>query len=125
MDSAGLASIIREGLFTKFFDSAGAASWRGLIATLKRRGETLHAKGVAWISLFHPLVAGRKGGAMALINMYDFSDPKEVAVLLAIDNDCLRKMFVELAEGGFLVKYAIAPHLAGLFCSSVYFLFFL
>lgn len=51
---------------------------------------------------------------MALINTYDLSDPHEVSDLLAIDNDCLRTTFIDLAEGGYFVKYPIAPQMAGL-----------
>ena len=104
VDHTSLENTIRKGLFTRFFDSGGASSWIGLIDTLKKQGETLHAKRVAWICLFHPRVVGRRGGAMALINMTDLADHSEVSALLALDSDCLRKMFVELAEDGFLMK---------------------
>ena len=51
---------------------------------------------------------------MELINMVDLSDPQEVSALLAIDNDCLRNMFVELTENGYFTRYAIAPQIAEL-----------
>jgi hypothetical protein len=114
MDSYRLATILRKGLFTKSLDSDSVASWKTLITSLNQKGETLHAKRVAWICLIHPLYAGRRVGAMSLINMYDLSDPQEVSALLAIDNDCLRRMFVDLAEDGYLVKYAVAPQIAEL-----------
>jgi hypothetical protein len=114
MDPVRSAILLRNGLFTKSLGSTSVAAWKTLITTLNQKGETLHAKRVSWICLIHPLYVGRRVGAMALINMYDLSVPQEVSALLAIDNDCLRTVFVDLAEDGYLVKYAIAPQLAEL-----------
>lgn len=114
IDRGRLATILKEGLITKSLDSASVVAWKTLIATLNQKGETLHAKRVAWICLIHPLYAGRRVGAMSLINMYDLSDPQEVSTLLAIDNDCLRTTFVDLAEDGYFVKYDVAPQIAEL-----------
>ena len=114
MDSARLAAMLRNGLFTKFLDSSSVTSWQNLITALNQKGETLHAKRVAWICFIHPRSDGRRAGAMSLINMYDLSVPQEVSALLSIDNDCLRTTFVDLAEGGYYREYAVAPQLAEL-----------
>ncbi len=114
MDSDRLAATLRKGLFTKYLGSSSAAAWKNLIMTLKQNGEILQAKRVAWVCLMHPRHAGRGGGAISLINMYDLSNPQEVSALLSLDNDCLRTTFVNLAEGGCYVKYNIAPQLAEL-----------
>ena len=114
MDSVKLAAALRKGLITKYLDSSSVTAWKNLIMTLKQNGETLHAKRVAWICFLHPRDAGRRAGAMSLIDMYDLSDPQEVSALLSIDNDCLRTTFVKLAADGYFVKYNIAPQLAEL-----------
>jgi hypothetical protein len=114
MDSDRLAATLRKGLFTKYLGSSSAAAWKNLIMTLKQNNEILHAKRVAWICLIHPLHAGRRVGAISLIDMYDLSNPQEVSALLSLDNDCLRTTFVNLAEDGYYVKYNIAPQLAEL-----------
>lgn len=114
MDSDRLATTLRKGLFTKYLDSSSVIAWKNLIMTLNQKGETLHAKRVAWICLIHPRYAARRVGATSLINMYDLSNPQEVSALLSIDNDCLRTTFVDLAEGGVFVKYNIAPQMAEL-----------
>jgi hypothetical protein len=121
MDSDRLATTLREGLFTKFLDSPSVTAWENLIKTLNQKGETQHAKRVAWICLIHPLFAGRRVGAMSIINTYDLSDPEEVSSLLSIDNDCLRTTFVDLAEGGYYREYAVAPQLAELLEDERYF----
>ena len=114
MDSGKLSAMLRNGLFTKYLDSSSVSSWQNLITALNQKGETLHAKRVAWICFIHPRYAGRRAGAISLINMYDLSNPKEVSALLSIDNDCLRTTFVGLAEGGVYRTYPIAPQLAEL-----------
>jgi len=114
MTSDSLAILLNNGLFIKSLDSTSVNAWKELITTLNNKKETLHAKRVAWICLIHPLAAGRRLGATALINMYDLSDPQEVSVLLGLDNDCLRTIFVDLAEDGYLIKYNIAPQIAEL-----------
>lgn len=114
MDSDALATTLRKGISTKLLDSSSVTAWENLIMKLHSKGETLHAKRVAWICLIHPLSAGRSVGAISLIYMYDLSDPQEVSALLSMDNDCLRTTFVDLAENGYLVKYNIAPQIAEL-----------
>jgi hypothetical protein len=120
MDSDRLAATLRKGLFTKYLDSSSVTAWQNLITTLNQKGETLHAKRVAWICFIHPRYSGRRAGAMSLINMYDLSDPQEVSALFSIDNDCLRRTFVDLAEGGYFLKYSIAPQLAELLEDKIY-----
>ena len=120
MDSDRLSATLRNGLFTKYLDSSSVTAWKNLIMTLKRNGESLHAKRVAWVCFLHPRYAGRRLGAMSLINMYDLSDPQEVSALLSIDNDCLRTTFVKLAADGYFVKYNIAPQLAELLEDKTY-----
>lgn len=114
MDSDALATTLRKGLFAKFLDSSSVSAWENLIMKLHSKGESLHAKRVAWICLIHPLSAGRRVGAVSLIYLYDLSDPQEVSALLSMDNDCLRTTFVDLAENGYLEKYNIAPQIAEL-----------
>ncbi len=109
-----LSALLTDGLATSSFDLASAAAWKGLITDLTERGEVLQAKRVAWLLLFHPKSRGRRAGVRVLIDMYDHSDPQEVAALLALDNDCVRTAFVHLAEDGFLSEYPIAPQLAAL-----------
>jgi hypothetical protein len=109
-----LATLLADGLATRSFDLASVAAWKELITDLTDEGEILQAKRVAWLLLFHPKSRGRRAGARALVGMYDHSDPREVAALLALDNDCVRTAFVDLAEDGYLREYPIAPQLAEL-----------
>jgi len=51
---------------------------------------------------------------MALMDSYDLSDSQAATDLLALENDCLKTAFVDLAEDGYLVKFPVAPHLARL-----------
>ncbi|MBT8366196.1 MAG: hypothetical protein KJP23_15965 [Deltaproteobacteria bacterium] len=113
-EAPGFATFLKNHLFTKSFDKASVVAWKELITMLIEKGETQHAKRVSWILLFHPRTAGRRAGAMALINTYDLSDPHEVSSLLSIDNDCLRTTFVDLAEDGYFIKFPIAPQMAEL-----------
>jgi hypothetical protein len=109
-----LAALLANGLATESFDLASVAAWKEVITDLTAKGETLQAKRVAWLLLFHPRSRGRRAGARALIGMYDHSDPQEVGGLVALDNDCVRTAFVDLAEDGYLSEYPIAPQLAEL-----------
>jgi hypothetical protein len=113
-ESYGIATILKNKLSTISFDKASVVATKELITTLNNKGETMHARRVAWTLLFHPRGGGRGAGAMALINTYDLYDPQEASALLSIDNDCLRTFFVNLAEGGYFRKYPIAPRMAAL-----------
>ena len=120
-DDSSIAHLLRQQLATRSLDSASVASWQQAFRLLVEKGEILHARRVAWMLLYHPRSTGRTQGAMALMSTHDLADPVQATALLAIDNDCLRSTFLDLAEDGYFVEYPLGPSIARMLDDESYF----